>query len=52
MMVTCVDGQACFKFNGMVQCYGQMLHTTFMLSYNFLHLVILLQTAPVMPGLH
>ncbi len=27
--VTCVDAQVCSNFHGMVQCYRQMLHTTY-----------------------
>ncbi len=40
-LITCVNGQACYNFRGMVQCYGQMLRS------NFLYLVTSLRTALV-----
>ncbi len=45
--VTYVDIQMCCNFQGMVQCYIQMLHIVVMLRSNFLRLVNLLQTALV-----
>ncbi len=46
-MVTCVDGQVCYNFHTMVQCYRQTLHIAVMLHSNFLHLVTLSWTALV-----
>ncbi len=47
-MVTCVDGQACCCFHGMVQCYGQMLRVAVTICSNYLHRVTSLQTALVL----